>query len=115
MLCGEADVGAREGGEPAGEVVRGVAHGGVELAAQPLETRLGQRVEQRLLVGEMAARRGVADADLARQLAQRQRPRSALPQRQLRPFQQGGPEVAVVVATCGGRGHVDQGTPWCRR
>jgi len=69
---------------------------------EPLEAVQSERVEQRLLVGEVAARGGVADADLARQLAQRQL--AAAGERALGRRQQRGAEVPVVVGA-GSRSH----------
>ena len=71
MLGGEAHVGAGERAQALAELPAGLHRGG-HLAPEPLEAVQRERVEQRLLVGEVPARGGVADADLARQLAQRQ-------------------------------------------
>ena len=74
-------------------------HGAAQLGAQPREAVLRERVEQRLAVGEVPARRGVADADLARQLAQRQLPARRARARSARPAR------AAPCAGCrGGRG-----------
>ena len=70
--------------------------------AEALEAVLRERVEQRLLVGEVAARGGVADADLARELAQRELREAALAQRPLGAREQLGAQVAVVVGALGG-------------
>ena len=65
------DVRPRERLEAGVEAV-GPGERAAQLRAEALEAVLGERVEQRLLAGEVAARGGVADADLARELAQRQ-------------------------------------------
>ena len=69
---GEADVGRRAARRAGVERRPGPASGLRQLAPEALEAVLGERVEQRLLVGEVAPRRGVADPELARELAQRQ-------------------------------------------
>ena len=72
VAAGEADVGP---GQRLQAVVTAPARAGdrrAQLVAQPHEPGLGHRVQQRLLVGEVPARRRVADADGAGQLAQRQ-------------------------------------------
>ena len=70
---GEADVGRGGRLQARLEVLAGAVDGGAQLGAEAVEPGLGQRVEQRLAIGEVAARRAVADADVARELAQRQR------------------------------------------
>src|SRR5213080_4673141 len=67
---GEPEVGERERGETGAEVVAGLVERHAQLATEALEALEGERVEQRLAVGEVAARRGVADAHLAGELAQ---------------------------------------------
>jgi hypothetical protein len=64
---------------------------------------LSERVEQRLAIGEMPAGSAVADADLARQLAQRQILGAALAHSALGLFEQSLAEVAVVIGALGHR------------
>ena len=69
VLGGEADVrGARS---PAGAPAKSspAPRRRAQLGAHPREPVLRERVEQRLAVGEVTARRAVADADVARELA----------------------------------------------
>jgi hypothetical protein len=112
VLGGEADVGAAEGEEAGVEArVRG-GERAAQVVPEALEAVLGECVEQRLLAGEVAARRGVADADLTRELAQRQL--AALVERLLGGLEQGGAEVAVVVGA-GRDGHAGDPSGSCWR
>ena len=80
-------------------------HGAVQVACEALEPVLRQRVEQRPAVGEVPARRGVADADGARELAQREPLGAALGQRALGLLEQRRAQVAVVVGPSGAVDH----------
>jgi hypothetical protein len=73
VLGGEAHVGLADRGEALHDPVPRAVDRAGHLRAEPLEARLRERVEQRLAVGEVPAGRGVADADLAGELAQRER------------------------------------------
>ena len=101
MAGGELDVRSREGVEAGVEAV-GLGERCAQLRAEALEAVLGERVEQRLLAGEVAARCGVADTGLARERAQREV--AAVGQRALGLLEQRGAEVAVVVGA-GRNGH----------
>jgi hypothetical protein len=74
-----------------------------QLGAQAREPGLGERVQQRLAIGEMSSRRAVADAGLARELAERERLRAALAHGALGVLEQRGAQAAVVVGTLGHR------------
>ena len=67
---GEGDVGLGEREQPVLEALAGCVQGVAQVAAEALEAVLGERVEQRPLVGEVPPWRRVADADLAGELAQ---------------------------------------------
>ena len=99
----EPDVRRRGRSQPRLEFVAGAVGGGAQFGAEALESGLGERVEQRLAVGEVAARRAVADADLPRELPQRQLFDAALADGPLGRGQQRGAEVAVVVGPLGRR------------
>jgi hypothetical protein len=73
--------------------------GAVKVGAETREARFGERVEQRLAVGEVPSWGPVADANLACETSQRQVRGSALAQRALGLLQQRRAEVAVVVGT----------------
>ena len=97
MAGGEAHVGAGQRGQAGVEVGAGAVDRRAQLASEALEAVLREGVEQRLLVGEVAARGGVADPGLAREVAQRELREAALAQRPLGARQQLGAQVAVVV------------------
>jgi hypothetical protein len=102
VACREADIG---GGARLQARLEGVARAldrASQLGPEAREPGLGERVEQRLAIGEVAPRRAVADAGLARELAQRQRLRAALAHGPLGLLEQRRAEVAVVV---GARAH----------
>ena len=105
---GEAHVGPGQGGQAGVEVGPAASIAVAQRAAEALEAVLRQGVEQRLLVGEVAAGRGVADPGLAREVAQRELREAALAQRALGARQQLGAQVAVVVGAGGGDGHADR-------
>ncbi len=107
VLGGEGDVGVGERAQAGFEGGAGLGEGDAQVAAEALEAVLGERVEQRLLVREVPAWRRVADADLARELAQRELPGAVLAQRPLGAREQGGPQVAVVIGA-GTRGHLSR-------
>jgi hypothetical protein len=67
----EARVGRGGGAKPRLVTLAGGLRRTSQLRAEAGEPGLGERVQQRLAVGEVAARRGVADAGLASELAQR--------------------------------------------
>ena len=98
---GEADVGRGGCAQARLELLARAVGGGAQLRAQAVESRLGHRVEQGLAIGEVAARRAVADTDLARQLAQRQRVGAALAQRALGLLEQRLAQRAVVIGAIG--------------
>src|SRR5271154_7341361 len=90
VACGKADV--RCGSRPQAILkVLARAFGCLtQLDPQAREARLGEGVEQRLAIGEVPARSAVADADLARELAQRELLDTALAHRPLRLREQSG-------------------------
>jgi hypothetical protein len=100
---GEAHVGAGQRGQAGLEVLAGALDRRAQLASEALEAVLREGVEERLLVGEVAAGGSVADADLARQIAQGELREAALAQRPLGAREQLGAQVAVVVRALGGR------------
>ena len=102
MAGGEAHVGAGQRGQARLEVLAGALDRRAQLAPEALEAVLREGVEQRLLVGEVAAGGGVADADLAREVAQGELREAALAQRPLGAREQLGAQVAVVVRALGG-------------
>ena len=73
VLGREADVGRGDRAQPRLELLARRGRPRRAARRRGARTRPGKRVEQRLAVGEVPARRAVADADLARQLAQRER------------------------------------------
>ena len=87
-----ATAASRERKSPPGRVQRG-GH----LPLQPLEAVERERVQQRLLAREVPPRRGVADPDLARDLAQRELVHAPARERALGALEHRGPEVAVVI------------------
>ena len=97
VLGREAHVGPRERRQPLLEAVAGALHRLAHLALQALEAVHGERVEQRLLAGEVPPRGGVADADFTRDLAQRELLHAAAGERTLGALEQRGAEVPVVV------------------
>ena len=108
------EVRARELLETGVEGGAGAVDRRAQVLAEAVEALDRERVEQRLAVGEVPARGGVADADVARELAQRQVGRAALVDDLDRPREQRGAEVAVVVGARRGRGcHARQPTE-CR-
>jgi hypothetical protein len=66
---GEAHVGAGQSGQAGLEVLASALDRLPQLAPETLEAVLREGVEQRLLVREVAPRRGVADDGLAREVA----------------------------------------------
>ena len=106
---GEADVGRRGRPQPRLEVLAGAVDRAAQLGAQAREPGLGEGVEQRLAIGEMPAWRAVADADLARELAQRQVLDAALADGALGLREQSRAQVAVVIgALSHGRSLADE-------
>jgi hypothetical protein len=93
----EVDVGRRRRLHPRVEGLARAGDGRPQLGAELVEPGLGERVEQRLAIREMAPRGAVADADLACELAQRQRLDPVLADGAVRLLQQRGAQVAVVV------------------
>ena len=91
ILDRELDVGAGGRLQPCLEVLAGAGDGAPQFGTESLETRLGKGVEQRLAIGEVAARRTVADAHVAGELAQRQLADAALANGELGLGEQGGP------------------------
>ena len=73
--------------------------GSPQLGAEPREPGFGERVEQRLAIGEVPPRRAVADADLARELTQRELVDAVLADGALGLREQGRAQVAVVIGT----------------
>lgn len=71
VLGGERDVGLPERMNSSVEGVTGTGHRPRERVAEAFEAVLRERVDQRLAVGEVAVRCGVADADLTGETAQR--------------------------------------------
>jgi hypothetical protein len=65
----EADVGGRRRPQPRPVVLAGVVDRRAHLVGQAREPGRGEGVQQRLAVGEVAARRGVADSGLAGEVA----------------------------------------------
>lgn len=94
---GELDVCARGCPQARLEVLAGTLHRALQLGAEASKPRLRECVEQRLPVGEVPAWRSVADADLARQLAQRQVPGTVLAYGALGLLEQSRAKVAVVI------------------
>ena len=105
MAGGEAHVGAGQRGQPGLEILAGAVDGRAQLVPEALEPVLREGVEERLLVGEVAAGGGVADAGLAREVAQRELREAALAQRALGAREELGAQVAVVVGALGGGRH----------
>jgi hypothetical protein len=70
VLRHEAYVRSRGRPQPRLVVVSGGPDRRAQLVAQAQESSFGEGVQQRLAVGEVAARGGVADSRLARQFAQ---------------------------------------------
>ncbi len=97
----KADVCPRHAGEAGFEILAARAGGAGEGLIESLETADGQRVEQGLLVGEVAARRGVAHADEAAEPAEGDFLRAAVFEGSLRRLKQGFAEIAVMVGACG--------------
>ena len=71
---GEANVGRRTRPQSRLEFRAGAVGGAAKVGAETREARFGERVKQRLAIGEVPSRSAVADADLARELPQRQFP-----------------------------------------
>jgi len=94
---GEADVGRRGRLQARLEVLARAVGGAAQLGAQARVPGLGERVQQRLAIGEVTPRRARTDADLARELAQRQLLHAPLAHGALGPLEQRRAEVAVVV------------------
>ena len=93
----EADIGGSGRLQARLEALARAVDGAPQLGAEAREAGLGKRVEQRPAVGEVPPRRAVADAGVARELAQRQRLHAALAHGALGLLEQRGAEVAVVV------------------
>ena len=74
---------------------------GSYLGTQAAPSGLRERIEQGLTVREVTPWRGVADAGLASELAQRQRFEPVLAERPLGLCEQRRAEIAVVVGTIG--------------
>ena len=100
---GEADVGRRGRAQACLEVIAGRVDRGAQLVAEPVKAGLGQRVEQGLAIGKVAARGAVADADVAGELAQRQVLHAALADGALGRVQQSAAQIAMVIGTLGHR------------
>jgi hypothetical protein len=94
---GEANVRGRGRLQPRLELAPGAIDCAAQLLAQTCEPILGERVQQCLTVGEVSTRRTVADADLARELAQRELLNAALADDPLCLREQRGAQVSVVV------------------
>ncbi len=109
MLQSEADVGASQLGQPFVETLATVPGRAGHEDAKPFKAALREGIEQRLLVGEMAARRGVADAQLPAEFAQGQAARARRLHGALRGIQERFSQVAVMVGT-GARFHARQFT-----
>ena len=83
--------------QSAPEVVARIVHRATQLRAQAREPVLGERVQQRLAIREMPGRRAMADAHLARELAQRKLLDAPLANDLLGLREQRRAQVAVVV------------------
>jgi len=94
---GEADIGRRRRLQARLEFLSRAIGGSAQFGAQAVVPGLGESVEQRLAIGEVAPRRAVTDADLACQLAQRQLLHAAFAHRALGLLQERRAEVAVMV------------------
>ena len=70
-----------------------------QLGFQARKAGLGERVEQRLTIGKVSAWRGVAHADLTREVAQRQALDAVFPHAVLGLGEERGAQVAVVIRT----------------
>ena len=70
MLEGEADVDAGQLGQAALEAWSALFGGAAPDFAEPMEAAQGQGIQQRLFIGEVAAGRGVADAEFPAEFAQ---------------------------------------------
>jgi pyridoxine 4-dehydrogenase len=114
MLQGEARIGAGNFGQPSFEILPGISDRASLRRVESLESPHGQRIDQVLLAGKMAARRGMAHAQLAAQLPQRHALQSAGFERPLRRAQQGLAQISMMVGT--GKGfHPEEFTPTGRR
>ena len=102
MVGREGEVRAGELLETGVEGAAGAVDRRAEVLAEAVEALDRERVEQRLAVREVAARGGVADADVTGELAKRQVGRAALVDDLDRPRKQRGAEVAVVVGRVAG-------------
>jgi hypothetical protein len=103
VVDGEADVGRGDRAQARLVVLAGAVDRLPQLRSEAREPCLGEGIQQRLAIGEVAAGSAVADADLAGELAQRQLTEALIAQRALGLPQQGGTKVAVVVGTVGQR------------
>jgi hypothetical protein len=93
----ECDVGGGGGPQPCAELLPRPVDGRLQVMLEPREAGSGQRVEQRLAIREVTARRGMADTELARQLTQRQLLHAVLTDGELGLGEQGGAQASVVV------------------
>jgi uncharacterized oxidoreductase len=99
MLEREVDVGTGETRHAPLKITALLLDGAAKSFLETLESAEGESVEQRLLVREVAARRRVADAELAAELAQGNALGAAGLQRLLRHLKQCFVEIAMMVGT----------------
>ena len=103
VVRGEADVCGRGRAQPRLEVLARALDRLPQLGTQTREPLLREHIQQRLAVGEVPAWRAVADADLARELAQGQPLDAVLANGALSLREQSPAQVAVVVGACAHR------------
>jgi hypothetical protein len=101
VLGGEPQVSRRHGVQARPELRSRGGERRAQVRVQPGEPDLGQRVQQRLTVREVPARRGVAYADLAGQFAQRELVYAVLAQAALGGGEQCRAQISVVVSAHG--------------
>jgi len=97
VASGEAHVGSRRRKQSRLVALPGVADRRTDLLVQARKSGLGEGVEERLAVSEVAARRRVAHPCLAGEVAQRQGLDALLAERALGLGEQRGAQSAVVV------------------
>ena len=97
VLQGEADIGAGQLGQAAFEIGPSCSGGAAQGFVKSFEATQGQGIEQCLLVGEVTARRGVADAEFPAEFPQRDALDSAAFQGFLGRFQQSFAQISMMI------------------